>query len=139
MRDEDAHVRAAALKILAGKIMIQRDPQVVMKVLQASIESGERVERQSALSALGKLPLPVADALLASFLDQLLAGQWPADVELELLTAAQRRDSEPVRTRLAKFNADRNKEDPLSAFRESLAGGDASWRTTAECENCAFS
>ena len=123
--------------------MMRRDPQAVVTMLQATIESGERVERQSALSALGKLPLPAADALLTSFLDQLLAGRWLADVELELLTAASQRDNELVSARLEKFNMARNKEDPLSAYRECLAGGDAARgeqifreRTEVACLRC---
>jgi quinoprotein glucose dehydrogenase len=76
-------------------------------------------------------------------MDRLLAGSWPAPLELELLEAAARRTSPELRERSVKFDRARKKDDPLAPWRECLEGGDAGpgrklfwWRAHAGCQQC---
>ena len=120
LSDENAEVRATAQQIAA-----RRNPQAMFATLRSVIETGERIERQKSLAVLGELPLAAADEVLLSLLDRLLAGQLPADMELDLLTAAGQRDDDAVRKKLAEFEAARPADDPLSSYRECFQGGDA--------------
>jgi quinoprotein glucose dehydrogenase len=58
-------------------------------------------------------------------MDQLLAGKLPPELELELLSAVAHRDSDELKDKLQEFEDSRNENEPLAAYRESLAGGDA--------------
>ena len=78
--------------------------------------------RQAALSALGVMD--GADTVLAGFLDEQLAGTFPAPLRLDLLDAAAQRKAKPVRDRLAKIEAARDRSDPLAGYREVFDGGD---------------
>ena len=58
-------------------------------------------------------------------LDQLIAGKVPAEVQLDLIEAAAARPEPEIRQKLQQFEASKPKGDPLSAYREVLAGGNA--------------
>jgi quinoprotein glucose dehydrogenase len=124
LKDENAEVRAAAQRALAAS-----DPKAAVEVLRKVLESGTRAERQSAYTALGDMKLPAADAILDSSLEQLIAGKVTADVQLDLLLAAEARAKSLrgafLKKNVDKFNAARPKNDPLAAWRETLEGGDA--------------
>ncbi len=122
LSDADAEVRAAAQRALAA-----HDPPAAVDVLRKVLQSGTRSERQSALASLGQMKLRAADAILESSLDQLIAGKLAADVQLDLLQAAEVRAKSfrgtEIKQRLERFNAARPKSDPLAAWRETLEGG----------------
>src|SRR6185503_19273120 len=65
------------------------------------------------------------DELFSQWLDKLLAKQVPADLQLDLLEAAAKRQSREVKDKLAKFESVRPAEDDLRAWRECLQGGNA--------------
>jgi quinoprotein glucose dehydrogenase len=113
-------VRLAALE-QASRL----SPTVAMKVLGTAAERGSARERQVAITALGNIRDTAAEAIFAKLLDQLLAGRLPAEVHLDLLTAAAKHPTVAIRDKLAKFDASRPKTDHLAEWRESLAGGDA--------------
>jgi quinoprotein glucose dehydrogenase len=109
---------------------------------RAAAEEGAAGVRQAALEGLAQSG-PEADAVLVRLLDRLLAGAWPAPLRLELLEASGGRLSTEVRDRLAKVEASRRKEDPMSAWRECLDGGDPEqgrqvfWtKVHASCPQC---
>ena len=71
----------------------------------------------------------------------LLAGKAAPETHLELLNAAG--ESDAFKDRLQRFEAARKKDDPLSKYSESLAGGDAArgrsiffGRSAASCRRC---
>ncbi|HEY8504582.1 MAG TPA: PVC-type heme-binding CxxCH protein [Gemmataceae bacterium] len=84
-------------------------------------------ERQGAYELLGSIGTAAADELLANALDRLLANDLPPELHLEVLEAARRRaeKSAAVREKLAAYEKSLPEDDPLAAFREALAGGDA--------------
>lgn len=113
-------VRLAALELTS-----RLAPGAAIKVLDTAADHGSVRERQVAITSLGDIRDAAAEAVLSKLLDQLLTGKVPAEVHLDLLTAAAKRPSAANRDKLAKFEASRAKSDHLAEWRETLAGGDA--------------
>ncbi len=116
---------AAALRLAALPISTRLAPEAAAPVLANLARRGDVAEQKAALRSLGRLRHPSADVLLAEMLDALDRGEVAPAVQLELITAASRRDAPEVRSRLAR----REKAlaaggDPLAPFRVALAGGD---------------
>jgi quinoprotein glucose dehydrogenase len=70
------------------------------------------------------LASPAADAALSGWLDRLLAGEVPPEIQLDLIEAAHRRRAPDIQRKLARYEAARSQGDPLAPYREALAGGD---------------
>ncbi len=138
VEDSQPQVRALALKFLA-----QRQPEKAIPRLLQAVASGARVEAQSAAATLGDLKSEGADKAIAEAFDLALAGKLPGEVQLDLLLAGQRRTSDAVRERLARYEAGRTQNDPLAQYRECLLGGDADrgrdvffGNAAASCRRC---
>ena len=80
--------------------------------------NGSVEEKKTAFRALGNLRHPSADPLLTGQLRQLADEKIAPEVQLELLTAAGRRDDPVIRDLLSAST------DPLAGYRFALAGGD---------------
>jgi quinoprotein glucose dehydrogenase len=119
VRDGQPSVRAAARDVLA-----KLQPAESLAALRDAAKSASITDRQTTFATLATLNEPGADEILAESLDALLAGQVPLDSRLDLVAAATARKNNTVRTRLEKYLALRDANDPLSAHAESLAGGD---------------
>jgi quinoprotein glucose dehydrogenase len=119
VRDGQPSVRAAARDVLA-----KLQPAESLAALRDAAKSASIVDRQTTFATLATLNEPGADEILAESLDALLAGQVPLDSRLDLVAAATARKNNTVRTRLEKYLALRDANDPLAAHAESLAGGD---------------
>jgi quinoprotein glucose dehydrogenase len=120
LTDPAAMVRATARTLLA-----QRGVADVVSLLISGTRSGERIERQAAWAALGNVRSAEAEAVLEAGLDQLLAGNFPADTQLDLLQAAIRHGGAKLEAKLRAYEARRPADDPLAAWSECLEGGDA--------------
>jgi quinoprotein glucose dehydrogenase len=136
--DADPHVRAEGRRLLA-----RANPGEAVAVLAKALEIGELIEQQSALAALGEMTGEEADTMLARSMDRMLDGNYPAELQLDLLEAAATRKSGPVKDRLKRYEDDWPKDDPLAEYREALAGGDAEagrrvffTKTEAACLRC---
>ena len=134
----DATLRTAARRHLAR---LRADE--ALPLLRDALDNGSQPERQGALTTLGTLNHPHADELLADCLDRLVAGQLPAELALDLLTAAAQRESGTVRDKLAAYENGRRSDDSLAQYRECLDGGDAQRgrtifheKTEAACLRC---
>jgi quinoprotein glucose dehydrogenase len=117
--DPDDRLRAAALPVLA-----RIEPAKAVAAFAAVLAGGSTAEKQAAYEALGDIPRPEADALLAERLDALIAGKVEPAVQLELLEAAAKRQSPEVKAGLARYETSLPKDDPLAAYRVALEGGD---------------
>ena len=92
--------------------------------LRRSLSGANVALRQHVLTALGTLPEPVALELLGAWLARLTAGTVPAELQLELTTAAAARREPAIATTLKQWQETLPATDPLATFRTSLAGGD---------------
>jgi quinoprotein glucose dehydrogenase len=121
LKDAEPLVRAEGRHLLA-----KAKPAEALPILVQALESGTTIEKQAALTTLGEMQNSDADAVLGKSLGQLLDKKLPGELHLELLDAAAKRQSaNDIKDKLAKFEASRSKTDHLSAYRESLLGGDA--------------
>jgi quinoprotein glucose dehydrogenase len=118
--DSDARVRTEGLRLLA-----KLQPAEAVRRLEQALADGSAAERQGALDILGGIDEATAAATLSRWMDRLLANDVPAEIQLDLLEAAARQSSPDVKAKLARYEAGRRMDDPLAAYREALAGGNA--------------
>ena len=114
-----------ALRKEATRIQAQMQPADALAQLRTTLEKGTTGEKQNAFTTLGSLPGAEADELISKSLDQLLAKQVPAELQLDLLDAAARRQSAGLKDKLQKYDLARPAADDLRGYRECLVGGDA--------------
>jgi quinoprotein glucose dehydrogenase len=138
LADDSSAVRAAARTLLS-----QRGAPDSLNLLSDAAATGDRIERQAALAALGAITDSAANAVLSSALDDLLAGKYPPAAHLDLLTAAAQRDDSALNAKLSQWEARRAANDPLAPYAECLEGGDAARgrqlffeRTQLSCVRC---
>jgi quinoprotein glucose dehydrogenase len=131
------------VRLVARRLLAETNPELAVSELARSLAEGTTSERQAALMSLAKIDLPAADAVLETWLDKLLGPGVPAEIELDLLTAAAGRKSAAIQERLARFEAARPAGDVLAQYRESLHGGDAERgeelffnRADVSCQRC---
>jgi quinoprotein glucose dehydrogenase len=87
------------------------------------------LEQQAAIESLATIPGEQSDHIIADLLTRMSesgsdVNQVPAGIRLDVLEAAAARKSASVAVALAKYEKTRNPADPLSPYRETLAGGD---------------
>jgi quinoprotein glucose dehydrogenase len=111
--------RTGALRILA-----KVDPTRALEPIQDRLEHGTAVERQGAVAILAAMPGDPPRQVLLTWLDRLLADRVPAEIQLDLVEAAARRTEPVFREKLRQYEASKRKDDPLSWYREVVAGGD---------------
>jgi quinoprotein glucose dehydrogenase len=129
-RRADAARRAAALagsrtRAEALRVLADVDPAAAIPLVQERIDRGSTADRQGAIAALGAMRGDPACQATLRLLDQLVAGKLAPELQLDLLEAAGRRAEPDVRDRLRRYQDARPKGDPLAAYREVLAGGNA--------------
>ena len=136
--DSDPSLRIAASAML-GKL----DPEEAARQLAAAYASAKPAQKKQILEALGDLPGASADKAIIGFLDQLAAGQIPADAQLEAIEAAEKRTSPEVKAKLSAWQNSFPATDPLARFNFALAGGNAERGETlfkehavAQCLRC---
>ncbi|HEY2760866.1 MAG TPA: HEAT repeat domain-containing protein, partial [Pirellulales bacterium] len=120
LNDSNQSVRSEARRLL-----VKINPQQALGELRKALEGGEVVERQQALAAIIELKSPEADAVLAAAMEQLLAGNVPEAMQLDLLEAVETRDSPKLKEQLEQYVAALAKDDPLAVYRVALYGGNA--------------
>ena len=120
LADADPQVRIAARQLL-----VKQRAGRALQELQQALEHGEPAERQAALLQLNQLKLPEADKILESAMEQLLAGKMPPAMQLDLLEAAEGRNTPKLKAQLKQFNSKRDQNDSLAEYREALVGGNS--------------
>jgi len=130
----------AAVKTAAAKAALElgltRAPSVAsvpgnqrVAQLARALEKGSISERQNSLSTLAMMNDPGAAQLLGTWLDRLVVGQVPKELQLDVLEAVQNckslRSAASAKAALARFESARNPKDPIAKWRECLQGGNA--------------
>ena len=145
-----AAVKAAAsdsddkLRTEANRLQAQLKPaDSTAELLEKVLNTGSVAEKQGALSSMEELSGDGPDIVLAAWLDKLIAGKVPKEIQLDLLEAAGKRQSDTVKARLKQYEDSRPKDDEFVGFRETLYGGDAAAgrkifleRPDASCVRC---
>jgi quinoprotein glucose dehydrogenase len=120
MLSSDEVVQSAAIKVWA-----ETDPVAALPILKSVLNVQSVQTRRAAIAALAALPLPQADEIIASLMQDLLDGRTSSRLQLDVLDAASKRSSPEVTELLRKYEERRPKDDPLAAFSECLEGGNA--------------
>jgi quinoprotein glucose dehydrogenase len=130
--------RTEALRILA-----RIDPAAAVAPLEDRLQNGSTLERQGAIAILAASPGEAPHRLLSEWLRRLIAGKAAPEIQLDLLEAAARRSEPDLREMIKKYESTRPRDDPLSAYREVLAGGSRqrgrtifTSRSDVECIRC---
>ena len=127
--------KAPELRIEARRILTRRNPAAAVAELKAVLETGATAEKQAAFAALGLAAVPEADKMLASLLNELVAGRMAPEVQLDLVTAVRERLDRPnrllnpperqaLRRQLQAYD-EMLAKDAAAGYRLALAGGDA--------------
>jgi len=117
---------AEALRKEATRLRVELHlPGGGVEALSMVLEIGTIGEKQNILTTLGAMPEPAAATVFEQYLDRLLAGKLPQELQLELLEGAAKRSEEGVKSRLAKVLAAAPADHPLAAYGFALAGGSA--------------
>lgn len=119
-RSPEARVRAEAVRWAA-----RLEDGSGLSAIQAALDHGTQAEKQAAFAGLAGIRKPVADALLEAWLDRAIQGRVDRAVELDLLEASRVRESEAIRTLVARYDASLASTNPVVARRFALRGGDA--------------
>jgi quinoprotein glucose dehydrogenase len=118
--DASEDLRKAGAKALAA-----RGGTDATSRLASTLKTGTLGEQQAALAALGGIPGPAADELIANWVSDLRAGRVRKELELDVLEAASKRTSPSVTQKLAQYRESKPKDDPLADYQEALFGGEA--------------
>jgi quinoprotein glucose dehydrogenase len=108
----------------AREVLVRIDPDAGLQALSDAVDSGTRGERQSAVQLLANQQGNAWAPLKRELVNRLLVGDVPDDMLLEVLEMATASDDARIQEGLAVFESRRDDADPLSKYRESLAGGD---------------
>jgi quinoprotein glucose dehydrogenase len=140
LRDPDPELRTAAQRMVSE---LPIPPEQAAQMLAIPLEQGAIRERQAALATLARLDTPRAREILARWMDRLHTGTVPAELQLDVLLAAERSGGPELTEKLARYRAARPADDALAAFSETLAGGDPAigrqlflGHAVAECARC---
>ena len=130
--------RTEALRVLA-----KVDPAAAIAPIRDWLEHGSAAERQGAITVLATMPGEASRGELSAWLDRLIAGQVPAEIQLDLIEAAAKRTEPEIRRKVAQYESSKPTDDPLAAYREVLSGGDAqrgrtifTTKAELECVRC---
>src|SRR6185436_11379575 len=119
------------------------NPEQAIPAFEAALKNGAIPEKQSALLNLAQMNKPAADAILSTWLDNLLAGTVQPELQLDVIEAAKLNADKGVKEKLAKYQTSLNPHEELAPFKVCLSGGDAELgkkvfheSTTAQCLRC---
>ncbi len=138
MADADKDVRREG-----NRIQAKVAPDAAAGTLARVLEQGTLTEKQGAFSILATLQGRGATKLLAQWLDKLIAGQVPKEIQFDLLAAADKRTGDGIKKKLKTYRSQQPKDDEFAGYRETLYGGDAETgrkifmeRPEAGCTTC---
>ncbi|MDG2150277.1 MAG: HEAT repeat domain-containing protein [Planctomycetota bacterium] len=137
LESQDPEIRAAALSALESLSLSD-----VMPRLPALLDHGEMPEHRMALRILGEADDPRADEWLAGELRKLRSHGYPEELTLDLVLAAESRESPTVQALLAENSDQNNADSALAPWMNSLFGGDATLgravfeQTEMQCVRC---
>ncbi|MEX0685306.1 MAG: HEAT repeat domain-containing protein [Balneolales bacterium] len=140
LKDEQQDVRINALSLIPGlKLAAGNSVALIGPV----IENGTIEERKAALETLGDIDDPATYAVLDRQMDKLMDNNLPRSIHLDLILATEAMNSDALQNKLQLYQSLKDDNDPLSAYQESLYGGNAATgrriflsHESAQCIRC---
>lgn len=121
LQDQDKSVRSKALEILPDSKI---NESTAVTLFSKIIKKGSLKEKQAAFSALQKFKGAEAFELLKISLDQLINGKIQPELQLDVIEAIEANGDEKLITELEVYQSEKDRDDPLALFYETLSGGD---------------
>ena len=138
--DKDPEVRSAALAILPQSNIPEEQ---AVSLSQQIMSSGTYQEQQVALSSLGSMQHPLAVKALGQYLGWLETGKARQEIRLDILEAINTQNDSSLVARVEAYQAKKPADDPLSAYLETLSGGNSQkgqdifyTHESAQCVRC---
>lgn len=116
LKDKEPLVRIEGRRSLA-----KLKPADQLMLAELALEGGEIIEKQAALADLAAHKDVEASNIIGTWLDRLLSGDLPKEIQLDVLEAAKKRRS--LLGKVATFEKSFKADDPLAKYRVTLAGG----------------
>ena len=132
---------APALRAEARDILVDRAPSRALLEIDAVASDAPLIERQRALTALGRLPGTEAESRLLGTMQTIRSGSHPTDTLLEALEAAENLDTPALRQAVMQYNEGFDPDDPLARYVFATQGGDATagvavFNGNGDCKRC---
>jgi quinoprotein glucose dehydrogenase len=122
MKDADGRLKHEARRIL----LANAKGYELARELSAVLDSASVAEKQGALELLGNAKDAFADRIIATWLERLMKKEVPAEIQLDVVEAANRRSKEKELAKLlAVYQSSQKKGDHLASYREAMVGGNA--------------
>lgn len=123
LADKDKKVRSEALEILPKSDIKE---EAAVKLLQKVLVSGTDIEQQTALASLSSFKGKDAVKVLEKALNDLIAKKLSPAVQLDVIEAVEKQNTESLVAKLKTYQEAKPKNDPLALYQEALVGGNAS-------------
>ena len=120
--DQESTVRMNALREIPNLNLPEEN---IVELIVPVTENGTIPERQVAFSTLGTIQHPAAYNVLQRLFEDLMAGDLPAETELELVMAVESAESDELLELQREYDLAKSRDDSVGVYRESLYGGDA--------------
>jgi quinoprotein glucose dehydrogenase len=140
LKDKNQSVRMAALALVPELNLPV--PQVV-EMHSILLKNGTTGEQQAALLSLANVKAPEAEAVFSEQMALLIEGKIAPEVQLELITAVEKIGTPEFKQLLATYEGQKDKNNPLEVYRESIYGGDAEkgvalfrYSNSTQCVRC---
>ena len=118
-------------------------PAGALAQIDQALSNGSTGEKQSALGTLGNMKTPEAQKLLLAWMDRLVKGEAPKEIQLDVIEAASKQDSPELKAKVLAYEAQISREDELAPYRLALTGGSIEdgkkiffERAEAQCVRC---
>lgn len=134
---DSAHLKAAVqaaaeatderLRAEATKLQSILDPEGAIPQLRQALQTGGLEERQAAFSVLAKAESSQAESMIIEWMEKLLAGNIPSELQFDVLQAARAKAevSSAIRKQLQSYEQSMPEGDAVARHRPLLYGGDA--------------
>jgi len=140
LQDKSQSVRMKALALVPELNL--PIPQVV-EMHSVLLKNGTTGEQQAALLSLANVKAPEAEAVFKEQMALLIDGKIAPEVQLELITAAEKIGTPEFKQLLATYEGKKDKNNPLDVYRESIYGGNAEegvalfrYSNSTQCVRC---
>lgn len=140
LNDKNQAVRMEALALVPE---LNLPVQQVVDMHALLLKSGTTGEQQAAMLSLANVKAPEAEAVFSAQMALLIEGKIAPEVQLELITAAEKIGSPALKEQLATYEGKKDQNNPLDVYRETIYGGDAEkgvalfrYSNSTQCVRC---
>ena len=119
-KDETPSIQVATINKIA-----EIEPDNIANILNERWPNLSEPAQQAFLYNLGKSNSAKGDEILNKAFSSLLKGNLSKSLELDVLVAAESRNTQKLKSQLEKYKANLPNKDTVSKYRATLSGGDA--------------